>query len=71
MKKIVKDKRGLTLIELLVTIALVAIVSSFLIVSFTSSLEDQRQQADLASLNSIDLGLKQLYLYQCSIGIPV
>lgn len=63
MKKIVKDTRGFTLIELLVAVAVLAILSSFLIVSYTSTLEDQRQQADFKRLEQIDLSLKQIYLY--------
>lgn len=57
------SSRGMTLIELIVSIAILAIVSSVLVSSYTNVMEDQRMQSDLSKLNEIDVTLKQILLY--------
>lgn len=63
MRRKTKNK-GFTLIELVVTIAILAIVSATFAVSYTNVMEDQRKQSDFANLNQIDISIKQLYLYE-------
>ena len=55
---ITKDQRGLTLIELLVTIAILAIVSGMLITSYTNEMENNRKDADLTNLMRFDNAIK-------------
>lgn len=57
------NKGGLTLVELIVTVAILAITSAMLGVSYVNVMEDQRQQSDLSKLNNIDTTLKQVLLY--------
>ena len=54
---------GFTLVELIVTVALMAIVASIVVSSYTNVLEEQRQKADLATLGELDSSVKQILLY--------
>ena len=53
---------GLTLIELIVTFAVLSIVSTIMIGSYTHLMEEKRIDSDLAALNSIDEALKQVLI---------
>ena len=55
--------KGFTLIEVLVALFVLAIAASFMFVSYTNVMEDQRNEADAATLENIDITLKQLLLY--------
>ena len=62
LSSIKKNKFGLTLIELVVTIAVIAIASTILLSSYTTAMEKQRMAADMVTLSSIDTNLKQILL---------
>jgi prepilin-type N-terminal cleavage/methylation domain-containing protein len=62
-RKRILNKGGFTLVELIVTIALMAIVASVVVSSYTNVLESQRMKADMSTLNHIDDSLKQILLY--------
>ena len=57
------SRGGLTLVELIVTIAILAIASSVLVSSYTNVMEKQRMRADMSILNNIDTSLEQILLY--------
>lgn len=62
-KKTHSKNKGMTLVELIVTIAILAVAAAVLGVSYTGVLEDQRMDADMARLNDIDNALLQVLLY--------
>lgn len=62
-KFLFKHKKGFTLMEVIVAIAILAITSSILAVSYTNVMETQRRQADLEVLKNIDTNLKQIFMY--------
>jgi prepilin-type N-terminal cleavage/methylation domain-containing protein len=55
--------KGMTLIELIVSIAVLAIVSAIFVSSYTNVMENQRRQSDITRLNSIDIAFEQVLLY--------
>jgi prepilin-type N-terminal cleavage/methylation domain-containing protein len=57
------NKKGFTLVELLVTVALMAIVASVVVSSYTNVMESQRMEADMAMLHQLDDSVKQILLY--------
>lgn len=62
-----KEKRclgtkGLTLIELIVTISILVILSAFLVLSYTNVLEANRSKSDMANINKIDTSVQQILL---------
>lgn len=58
-----KRRAGFSLIELVVTIALMGIVATFVISSYTDQMREQRHNVDTASLNQIDEQLRLLLTY--------
>ena len=58
-----KRQAGFSLIELVVTIALMGIVATFVISSYTDQMREQRHNVDTASLNQIDEQLRLLLTY--------
>lgn len=56
-------KKGFSFIELIVTIALLAITSAVLIGSYVTVMENQRQKTDISALESIDISLQEVFLY--------
>ena len=56
------NNRGLTLIELIVTIAVMSVVSAMAFSTFSNSMEDQRKKTDMSMLNSIDTSLMQILM---------
>lgn len=60
--KVLSDTRGLTLVEMIVAVAVLAIVAAMLVATFTNSFEDQRRNADMSTLNNIDSSLMQILL---------
>jgi prepilin-type N-terminal cleavage/methylation domain-containing protein len=61
--KFTMDKRGYTLMELVVTIAVLAVVSVITVTTYTNVMANQRMKADLATLSQIDDGFKHIFLY--------
>lgn len=53
---------GLTLVELVITIALLAIVGTFLVSSYSNTFEEKRMESDMVKMNSIDTTLNQIIL---------
>lgn len=63
MRNILKNNKGLTLVEIIIAIAVLAIATSILVTSYTNVLEDQRIDSDLSKLGQVDTTLKQVLLY--------
>lgn len=59
-----KNKKGFSLIELLIAVAVLGIVSAFMLSSYTGVLEEKRKETDMRTLNEIDQSLQQIYLYR-------
>lgn len=61
--KLKKSKnKGFSLIELIVTIALLGVASTVLLVSYTNVMEKKRQETDLQRLKEIDHSVQQIFL---------
>ena len=52
MKKTLKNKKGFTLAELLIVVAIIAVLVAIAIPIFTSQLEKSRETADIANVRS-------------------
>ena len=61
MKK--NQNKGFSLVELIVTVAIMGLVATFLVSSYTDQMREQRHQADTATLTEIDTQLKLLFTY--------
>lgn len=48
---------------MIVTVALLAVAAAVFVVSYTNIIEEQRRASDLSNLNAIDVGLKQIFIY--------
>lgn len=59
-----KRKGGFTLIELVVTIAIMGILSVFVISSYTDTMREKRHEADTATLNEVNTQLNVLLTYE-------
>lgn len=57
-------KKGFTLLEVIITIAILAIVAAFSATAYTNVMEDQRKQSDFSKLNEVDVTLQEVLLYQ-------
>ena len=64
MKLKQNNKKGFSLIELVVTIALIAIAATFITASYLNTLEENRMEADMSQLNNIDNSLQQIMIYK-------
>ena len=53
---------GLTLVELVITIALIAITSTFLATSYANTFEEKRMESDMVKMSAIDETLNQIIL---------
>lgn len=62
MRSLKNNKKGLTLIEVLVAVFLLAIASSFIFLTYTNVIESKRAEADLSKLQNIDTTLKQILI---------
>ena len=62
MSKLRLNKKGFTLVELLVVICILAVVSATFAVGYSNVIENKRQEADMTKLNNLDLSLNQLLL---------
>ena len=56
--------KGFTFIELIVTVAVMAVAMGVLIGSYVTVMENQRQKADVGKLNNIDISLQEVFLYK-------
>ena len=61
MKKRTKNNKGFTLVELIVTIAIMSILSVLVISSYTSVMREKRHDADNAVLNDLNYQLAILF----------
>ena len=61
MKKNRNSQMGFTLVELIVTVALMSILSVLVISSYTKVMRDQRHDADQATLNNLHYQLNILF----------
>ena len=52
MKKMMKNRKGFTLMEMLIVVAIIAILIAIAIPSFTTQLEKAREAADIANIRS-------------------
>ena len=60
---ILKNKnKGFTLVEVLVSVALISLAATFMIMTYSNVLEEKRQEADLEVLNGIDDTLRQVFM---------
>lgn len=57
-------KSGFSLIELLVTVAILVIASAALAASYMTTLEEKRMESDMSRLNDIDNSLQQVMIYK-------
>jgi prepilin-type N-terminal cleavage/methylation domain-containing protein len=57
------NKKGFTLVELVVTVAILAVASVIMVTTYTNVMANQRMKADMASLSEIDDGFKNVFLY--------
>ena len=48
------NKKGFTLIELIVTVAVLAILSTVFVMSNLNAMEKQRKEADITAMEQID-----------------
>lgn len=56
------NKKGFTLIELIVTVAVLAILASVFVMSNLNAMEKQRKEADVVAMEQIDGYLKEILL---------
>jgi prepilin-type N-terminal cleavage/methylation domain-containing protein len=61
MKKHKNSNKGFTLVELIVTVALMSILSVLVISSYTKVMREQRHDADQATLNDLNYQLSILF----------
>lgn len=57
------NNKGLSLIELIVTVAILAVAATLFVSSYTGTMEDQTMQADMVALNNIDTTLQEIFIY--------
>lgn len=57
-----KNEKGFTLVEILVAVALMAVATTFMFMSYTNVMEEKRQESDLEVLNYIDDSLRQTFM---------
>ena len=62
LKKILKKEEGFTLAELLIVVAIIAVLVAVSIPIFTSQLEKSRESADIANLRAAKAAAVTLYL---------
>lgn len=56
-------KKGFSLIELIVTVAIMGIVGSFVVASYSDRMREQRHEADTAMLTDVNHQLELLFTY--------
>ena len=56
------NKKGFTLIELIVTVAVLAILASVFVMSNLNAMEKQRKEADVVAMEQIDGYLKEILI---------
>ena len=56
------NKKGFTLIELIVTVAVLAILSTVFVMSNLNAMEKQRKEADITAMEQVDSYLKEILL---------
>ena len=56
------NKKGFTLIELIVTVAILAILSTVFVMSNLNAMEKQRKEADITAMEQVDSYLKEILL---------
>ena len=61
-QRVVLESKGFTLVEVIVTIAVLIIASAILATSYTGIMEQQRVQADIEKLEKIDLAVYQILM---------
>lgn len=67
-KKIGKDKRGFTLVELMAVLAVLAIIAAIAVPRFTGTINTAKKNADKASAQIIARAAEQKYLDDQSTG---
>lgn len=67
-KRIGKDKRGFTLVELMAVLAVLAIIAAIAVPRFTGTINTAKENADKASAQIIARAAEQKYLDEQSTG---
>lgn len=64
MLKIFKNKKGFSLVELVVVIAIMAIVATIAITTYTSQIQEKRREADLSVMKNVETQMGLLFSYE-------
>lgn len=69
LRKLIKNKKGFTLIELIVVIAVLGILAAIAVPRFTGVQQNARQEADAATLEVVEKAT-ELYVISENITLP-
>jgi prepilin-type N-terminal cleavage/methylation domain-containing protein len=68
IKRIKRDRKGLTLIELIVSLAILGVVSAFCITTYLNVMTEKRKEADLVKLSALDESFAQILLQKSAFN---
>ena len=68
LKKLMKKEEGFTLAELLIVVAIIAVLTAIAIPVFTSQLEKSREATDMANVRSAYANVMADYLLNADSG---